>query len=74
MTPNGRVVAPDREDAVTATGTVTEIIPYLFYKDVPAALDWLARAFDFVEVLRVGTPNGGMHGEMLLDGARIMMG
>ena len=59
---------------MTATGTVTEIVPYLFYKDVPAALDWLARAFDFVETLRVGTPNGGVHGEMLFDGRRIMMG
>jgi uncharacterized glyoxalase superfamily protein PhnB len=51
-----------------------EIIPYIFYRDVPAALDWLSRAFGFVEVMRTGTPSGGMHGEMTLDGRRIMMG
>ncbi len=59
---------------MTATGTVTEVIPYIFYRNVPAALEWLARSFDFVEVLRVATPNGGVHGEMLFDGARIMLG
>ena len=53
---------------------MTEIIPYLFYRDVPAALEWLARAFGLVEELRTGTTSGGMHGQMLLDGQRIMMG
>ncbi len=52
----------------------TEIIPYIFYRDVPAALDWLARAFGFKEIMRVGTPSGGVHGEMELDGHKIMMG
>lgn len=51
----------------------TEIIPYIFYEDVPAALDWLARAFGFVEEMRHKTP-GGMHAQMTLDGQRIMMG
>jgi uncharacterized glyoxalase superfamily protein PhnB len=54
--------------------TRTEIIPYIFYRDVPAALEWLSRAFGFKEDMRVGTPRGGMHGEMSLDGQRIMMG
>lgn len=54
--------------------TRTEIIPYIFYRDVPAALEWLARAFGLKEDMRVGTPRGGMHGEMSLDGQRIMMG
>jgi len=54
--------------------TPTEIIPYIFYRDVPAALEWLTRAFGFKEDMRVGTPRGGMHGEMSLDGQRIMMG
>jgi PhnB protein len=52
----------------------TEIIPYIFYRDVPAALDWLTRAFGFVEEMRAATPSGGMHGEMMLDGQKIMMG
>lgn len=53
--------------------TKTEIIPYIFYRDVPAAVDWLARAFGFTEELRHPTP-GGMHAQMMLDGQRIMMG
>jgi len=51
----------------------TEIIPYIFYRDVPAALDWLARAFGFTEEMRHATP-GGMHAQTTLDGRRIMMG
>jgi PhnB protein len=54
--------------------TRTEIIPYIFYRDVGAALDWLARAFGFVEIMRKETPRGGLHGEMMLDGQQIMMG
>ena len=53
--------------------TKTEIIPYIFYRDVPAALHWLAHAFGFSEELRHPTP-GGMHAQMTLDGQRIMMG
>lgn len=33
----------------------TEIIPYIFYRDVPAALGWLARAFGFAETMRTAT-------------------
>ena len=51
----------------------TQIIPSLFYRDVPAALDWLARAFGFVETYRHKTEHG-MHAEMMLDGQKIMMG
>lgn len=51
----------------------TEIIPYLFYRDVPAALDWLARSFGFVEELRHPTQSG-MHAQMTFHGQRIMMG
>jgi len=54
--------------------THTEIIPYIFYRDVPKALEWLARVFGFKEEMRTGTPSGGMHGEMSLNGQRIMMG
>ncbi len=51
-----------------------EIIPYLFYRDLPAAMDWLAHAFGFVEEMRTATPSGGMHGEMRLGDQRIMAG
>jgi hypothetical protein len=33
---------------------------------------WLARAFGFAATMRTAPP--GMHGEMTLDGQRIMMG
>ena len=56
------------------TTTHADIIPYLYYRDVPAALDWLSRVFGFSEVLRHVTPRGGMHAEMLLGGRRIMLG
>jgi PhnB protein len=52
----------------------TQVIPYIFYRDVPAALDWLANAFGFAEKMRTGTPSGGVHGEMTIDGQLIMMG
>ena len=52
----------------------TEIIPYIYYSDVAAALDWLARAFGFKEDMRTPTPSGGVHGEMNLDGRHIMLG
>ena len=54
--------------------TRTQIIPHIFYRDVAAALDWLARAFGFTETMRVGTPRGGVHGEMEFDGQVLMMG
>ncbi len=47
----------------------TEIIPYIFYEDVAAALEWLTGAFGFAEELRHGN-----HAQMTLDGQRIMMG
>jgi PhnB protein len=52
----------------------TQIVPYIFYRDVHAALDWLAKAFGFVETMRKGLPSGGVHGEMTIDGQPIMMG
>jgi PhnB protein len=51
-----------------------QIIPYLFYRDVGAALDFLCRAFGFKEEMRHGTPSGGMHGEASLQGQLVMLG
>ena len=51
-----------------------QIIPYLFDREVPAALDFLCRAFGFKEEMRTGTPSGGMHGEASLQGQLVMMG
>jgi len=51
------------------------ITPYLYYRDVAAALEWLARAFGFEERLRMPGPDGGiMHAEMQVDDGVIMLG
>lgn len=54
--------------------TQAEIIPYVLYRDVPAALNWLARVFGFVEEMRTETPRGGVHAQMLFGGRRLMLG
>jgi uncharacterized glyoxalase superfamily protein PhnB len=54
--------------------TRTQVIPYIFYRDVPAALERLSRAFGFTERMRTQTPRGGTHGEMLVGDQLIMMG
>ena len=51
-----------------------QVIPYLFYRDVGAALDFLTRAFGFKEEMRHGTPSGGIHGEASFQGQLVMMG
>jgi uncharacterized glyoxalase superfamily protein PhnB len=52
---------------------IKEVIPYIFYRDVPAALEWLSRAFGFLEEMRHATESG-VHAQMTLGGQRIMMG
>ena len=51
-----------------------QIIPYLIYRDIGAALDFLCVAFGFKEEMRTGTPSGGMHGEASFQGQLVMMG
>lgn len=51
------------------------ITPYLLYEDVAGALDWLAHAFGFKEVLRFDGPEGYVtHAEMRLGDGSIMLG
>jgi uncharacterized glyoxalase superfamily protein PhnB len=51
------------------------IVPYLLYKDCAGALEWLARAFGFEEVLRYTGEEGYVnHAEMTLGDAHIFMG
>jgi uncharacterized glyoxalase superfamily protein PhnB len=35
------------------------ILPHIIYQDLPAAIDWLARTFGFVEHYRYGNPISG---------------
>jgi PhnB protein len=51
------------------------ITTYLYYEDVAAALDWLAKAFGFRERLRMPGPGGTIaHAEMELADGVIMQG
>ena len=51
------------------------ITPYLLYEDVPKALDWLAEAFGFEEVLRFQGEGGEVnHAEMRHGGESIYLG
>jgi PhnB protein len=56
------------------TPTPPQIVPYLVYRDIGAALDFLCRAFGFKEEIRTATPSGGMHGEASFQGQLVMMG
>jgi PhnB protein len=50
-------------------------IPYLLYRDAGAALEWLGRAFGFVETVRMPGPDGSVgHAEMDAGGARVFLG
>jgi uncharacterized glyoxalase superfamily protein PhnB len=51
------------------------IFPGLRYRDAPAALEWLARAFGFEEVMVVPGEDGTIaHAEMRLGRGMIMLG
>ncbi len=51
------------------------IIPYLYYEDVAAALEWIARVFGFIERHRVVRSDGSVnHAEMTFNNGLIMMG
>src|SRR2546423_572799 len=54
---------------------MTTITPYLLYKEVDAALDFLSRAFGFEETLRYTGAEGYVnHAEMSLGDANIYLG
>jgi uncharacterized glyoxalase superfamily protein PhnB len=59
---------------VSITPKPPQIIPYLIYRDIGAALDFLCVAFGFKEEMRTGTPSGGMHGEASFQGQLVMIG
>ena len=53
---------------------MTRISPYLFYEDAEAAVGFLTQAFGFREHLRSIGGGGGLHVELCLDGASVMIG
>lgn len=59
---------------MTPATQVSDIYPCLFYRDAPAAIEWLERAFGFVPRLIVpGPDNAVRHGEMSLGSSVIMV-
>ncbi len=51
------------------------VSPYLFYRDIPAALEWLHKAFGFRTRMTVPGPEGKvMHAEATLADGVVMMG
>ncbi len=51
------------------------ISPYLFYRDLPAALEWLEKAFGLETRMTVPGPDGKpAHAEMTLADGLVMMG
>ena len=62
--------------AVKAIPDGPRIIPYLLYRDVGAAIDWLAAAFGLAEFGErfVGPDGSVQHGAMTLGDGMIMMG
>ena len=54
---------------------MTRITPYLYYRDVAAALDWLTRAFGLRERTRMAMPDGSVgHAEMEYADGVLMLG
>jgi uncharacterized glyoxalase superfamily protein PhnB len=54
--------------------SVQRLVPYLIYRDAPAAIDFLCRAFSFVERLRYPMPDGRVgHAELTFDGQLMML-
>ncbi len=53
---------------------MSQVVPYLFYRDAPAAIDFLTRAFGFVEGYRFPMDDGRIgHAELALDDAPLML-
>ncbi|HEY7584437.1 MAG TPA: VOC family protein [Acidimicrobiia bacterium] len=53
---------------------VQRIFPMLAYRDAPAALEFLTRAFGFEEIMRMDGENGSIaHAELDVGGQRLML-
>ncbi|HEY5210496.1 MAG TPA: VOC family protein [Stellaceae bacterium] len=53
---------------------MSQVIPYLYYADVPKAADWLVAAFGFEKIMVHPTGNGRHHGEVRFGAGMVMMG
>jgi uncharacterized glyoxalase superfamily protein PhnB len=51
-----------------------QIIPYLYYADVPKAMDWLIAAFGFEKIMLEPSGEGRHHGEIRLGTGVVFLG
>lgn len=49
------------------------VMPYLYYEDLPTALDWLTKTFGLRERFRLATPDGAVHHAELEQGNGVIM-
>ncbi len=55
--------------------TIATVIPCLRYRDAPAAIEWLCRAFGFEQRLTVADDRGGIaHAQLTYGAGMIMLG
>jgi len=61
---------------VQETQTTTQVLfPFLRYRDAPAAIDWLVKAFGFEEQIVVPGENGTIaHAQLSVSSGIIMLG
>jgi uncharacterized glyoxalase superfamily protein PhnB len=62
------------EETTPKHETYRTITPYLSVQDAPALLEFVQRAFGAKVVERETTPSGGMHAEVRIGNASVMMG
>ena len=61
--------------SIPATTKGPVIIPAMRYRDAPAAIDWLCRAFGFEQHLVVPGPDGTIaHAQLTFGNGMIMLG
>jgi uncharacterized glyoxalase superfamily protein PhnB len=53
---------------------MSQVIPYLYYADVPNAVEWLIKVFGFEKIAVEPTGNGRHHGEVRFGVGVVMMG
>ena len=61
--------------SIPATAKGSVIIPAMRYRNAPAAIDWLCRAFGFAQHLVVSGPDGTIaHAQLTFGNGMIMLG
>jgi PhnB protein len=53
---------------------MSQVIPYLFCRDVPQAVEWLVRAFGFEKIMVTPAGPGRHHGEVRFGSGVVMLG